>query len=828
MTMVFDEKENDFVGKINDFGRYRTRMFNQDDKHVWTLRLENFACQQNESLKEMKKRFDYMIERLKSFDINLTDTEQTLKLEAALSAEWDDVLKELKQKPKFSKLHPSDFINKLQKRYYKNLDKKKILMNRVQENLENLNLGNLDKINLDVITEIDKRICICYGAKHNMRYDYKRGCYIDENLKPLDFVKIVCAGTYKKETKDTPKNEESVEVGYSSSASACSKCDSFKTDNEKLIKNAESLALEIKKLKEEKQADEKQILMVQKICEKLKAENDKLLVGLNSLTFENTKLKDKEKCFEKKIKDFEIEKTKNEKEFQNQLKLLEDGRNVFSQNNIEKQKLINSHLQKIIELEKEGEHAQKKIKELEKEIESKQKSSEDEDFWIKLENKNLKANESKFQEQIKVLEDKTSVLENLKIENENSIKSHLERISHLEEEAKNSRTKIDELEKKLISFAMKSDKLNIPCPKPINSVPISDNVTNFDSVKVEDCDETPDDENVKKEKEKLFVKLKEKFQKTVLQSTEEGECSKQKSLKKKAEQKQKDNKSSSSRSSNQKQILQKIKNENSKFVGNKWCRSDHSAKASNPANMRKEYHQAKQCYDLNVWNNGGNWYTNRMCYSCGYHGHIAVNCQYWSYETRRCFNCNIKGHIARDCPRKSSERLRVNSQKTAKIPVKVKPQEQKVLKPKVPKQSTLEKKVKLSQGQKDRLRKKRKKAREYLEKILSSDSQNRKSKSSDESISSIAKSSKTDSSDTNLRTKEEKKKKGKVGDESDRSKSDKPPSGNDSGSLKPEEPLVEVKKENSGLAMDDANFPPLLNKNSKSPKDRQAWVNLFK
>ncbi|MFS8024734.1 hypothetical protein Hanom_Chr16g01466891 [Helianthus anomalus] len=88
------------------------------------------------------------------------------------------------------------------------------------------------------------------------------------------------------------------------------------------------------------------------------------------------------------------------------------------------------------------------------------------------------------------------------------------------------------------------------------------------------------------------------------------------------------------------------------------------------------------------------------------------------------------------------------------------------------------------------------------------------------------------SSDTNLRTKEEKNKK-KVkfslpGDESDSSKSDKPPAGNDSGSSKPEEPLVEIKKENSDLTMDDANFPPLLNKNSKSPKDRQAWVNLFK
>ena len=107
--------------------------------------------------------------------------------------------------------------------------------------------------------------------------------------------------------------------------------------------------------------------------------------------------------------------------------------------------------------------------------------------------------------------------------------------------------------------------------------------------------------------------MKEKFQKTVLQSTEKGECSKKKPLKKKVEQKQKDNKSSSDRSSNRNEKLQKVKNENSKIVGNKWCRSDHSAQKPNPANMRKEYHQARQCYDLSVWCKGGIRYDNRVC-----------------------------------------------------------------------------------------------------------------------------------------------------------------------------------------------------------------------
>ena len=131
--------------------------------------------------------------------------------------------------------------------------------------------------------------------------------------------------------------------------------------------------------------------------------------------------------------------------------------------------------------------------------------------------------------------------------------------------------------------------------------------------------------------------------------------------------------------------------------------------------------------------------------------------------------------------------------------------------------------MKLSQGQKDRLRKKRKKAREYLERILSSGSPDKSNNSADETIHSTIKSSKPNSSDANLRTKEEIKKKvtfggdesvssetkePHVGDESDRSKSDKPHSGNDSGSTKPKEPVVEVK--------------------TIKPKAGQAWVDLFK
>ncbi|KAJ0601722.1 putative transcription factor interactor and regulator CCHC(Zn) family [Helianthus annuus] len=711
MTMSFDVQENNDLERMNSWYRgHLSNSYRNLSKEVWCKRFECFLSKKDETLDDLEKRFDRLIEYLKENDMDIKEKDQISKFANGLSAEWDDCLKNLRKNDDGSQMSLYKFIKKLKDHDYENYQKKRELLDKIKINLEDLSL--------EVIKEINKRINFCLGTKRKSVYDMKRGCYIDDNRNPLDLVTIFGAGTYKIEKEQVPKVEESVK-------SVCFKCDNFKTDNDKLVKDAESLALEIKKLREEKQADEKQILIIQESCEKLKAENDKLLGGLDSLTFENRKLKENIKVFE-----------------------------------------------------------------------NKQKSSEDEDFWIKLENKNLKASESKFQEQIKILENEKTVLEILKNENENSIKSHLERISQLESEAENSRNRIDELEKKLIGFVTSSDKLNIPCPKPINSVPVSN--------KVEGCDGKSDDKKVKIEKQKLILNLKEKSQKSVLQSTEKGECSKQKPLKKKVEQKQKDSKKSSDRSSN------------------------HSAQKLNSSDLRKEYHQAKQCFDLSVWTKNGDRYDNRMCYSCGYHGHIAVNCRYWRYETRRCFNCNIKGHIARECPRRSNERLRANSQKSAKIPVKVKPQEQKVLKPKVQEQSTPEKKVKLSQGQKDRLRKKRKKAREYLERILSSGSPNKKIESSDESIPSAAKTSKTNSSDTNLRTEQRGKKKEKVGDESDRSKSDKPSSGNDSGSLKPEELLVEVKKENSGLAMDDANFPPLLNKNSKSPKDRQAWVNLFK
>ncbi|MFS7958810.1 hypothetical protein Hanom_Chr08g00683091 [Helianthus anomalus] len=84
--------------------------------------------------------------------------------------------------------------------------------------------GKLDKMTLDVIYEMNRRVDVCLAAKSNLIYDNKRGFYIDENANPLYFVKIFCAGTYKIEKKEISKNEESENLGSSNSESVCSKC----------------------------------------------------------------------------------------------------------------------------------------------------------------------------------------------------------------------------------------------------------------------------------------------------------------------------------------------------------------------------------------------------------------------------------------------------------------------------------------------------------------------------------------------------------------------------------------------------------------------------
>ncbi|MFS7901415.1 hypothetical protein Hanom_Chr00s209612g01840171 [Helianthus anomalus] len=57
MEKMFDEKENDFIESLNfGYGWHKVSVYEQDDKHIWTLRLKNFTCHKNEIVNEMKKK----------------------------------------------------------------------------------------------------------------------------------------------------------------------------------------------------------------------------------------------------------------------------------------------------------------------------------------------------------------------------------------------------------------------------------------------------------------------------------------------------------------------------------------------------------------------------------------------------------------------------------------------------------------------------------------------------------------------------------------------------------------------------------------------------
>ncbi|MFS8025077.1 hypothetical protein Hanom_Chr16g01470701 [Helianthus anomalus] len=173
--------------------------------------------------------------------------------------------------------------------------------------------------------EIRRRINICLVAKHVLKYDIKRGCYIDDNMNPLDFVKIFCAGTYKTGTEEISKNEESKKNETSNSEPVCSKCDESRADNVKLLKDVESLTLENKKLKENEKEFQNKITVLEN--EKLKIEKD----------FENKiKTLENEDVFWIKLekKSFKEKET----EFEGQIKSLENEKCVLNKNEIDNQK----------------------------------------------------------------------------------------------------------------------------------------------------------------------------------------------------------------------------------------------------------------------------------------------------------------------------------------------------------------------------------------------------------------------------------------------------------------------------------------------------------
>ncbi|MFS7921699.1 hypothetical protein Hanom_Chr03g00239991 [Helianthus anomalus] len=178
---MLDVKENDHLERLNNWYRgFLDSRYNDVIKNEWVMRLEHFLCKNDENLDELENRFEILFDHLKRYEIRMTDAEKISKFADALHAVWNEFLINLKKDSSFSNFYPKEFIRKLKTHKYENDKKKKFLINDIEENLE--------KISLDVMVEMRKRIYVYLAAKNVIKYDIRGGCYIHENMNPLDFV----------------------------------------------------------------------------------------------------------------------------------------------------------------------------------------------------------------------------------------------------------------------------------------------------------------------------------------------------------------------------------------------------------------------------------------------------------------------------------------------------------------------------------------------------------------------------------------------------------------------------------------------------------------
>ncbi|MFS7974763.1 hypothetical protein Hanom_Chr10g00872511 [Helianthus anomalus] len=104
MVKMFDEQENDYLERLNDwYMGYLDSSYRNEDVSIWVKRFEHFLCQKNETLDELERRFETLIDYLRKKNIRVSIDEKISKLADALPAKWDEFLIELKKEAYFSR-----------------------------------------------------------------------------------------------------------------------------------------------------------------------------------------------------------------------------------------------------------------------------------------------------------------------------------------------------------------------------------------------------------------------------------------------------------------------------------------------------------------------------------------------------------------------------------------------------------------------------------------------------------------------------------------------------------------------------------------------------
>ncbi|MFS7947829.1 hypothetical protein Hanom_Chr06g00552781 [Helianthus anomalus] len=74
MVKMFDEMENYDLERLNNgYDWCWGSIYEQEDKKVWINGLKYFLCMKDETLDELESRFDYLLDKLKMFEIRLSD-----------------------------------------------------------------------------------------------------------------------------------------------------------------------------------------------------------------------------------------------------------------------------------------------------------------------------------------------------------------------------------------------------------------------------------------------------------------------------------------------------------------------------------------------------------------------------------------------------------------------------------------------------------------------------------------------------------------------------------------------------------------------------------
>ncbi|MFS8023816.1 hypothetical protein Hanom_Chr16g01455961 [Helianthus anomalus] len=142
---MFDEMENNELVRINEWFEEVWHLKYEDQKNIYVKRFEHFLCKKNESLNQLKKRYDILLNNLKEFKIRKLNAGQISKFVEALPLEWDEFLIELKKNSRFSSFYLHEFVYELQIRDCEINKKRKDLIKNQVLNQCAQNVINLDR-----------------------------------------------------------------------------------------------------------------------------------------------------------------------------------------------------------------------------------------------------------------------------------------------------------------------------------------------------------------------------------------------------------------------------------------------------------------------------------------------------------------------------------------------------------------------------------------------------------------------------------------------------------------------------------------------------------